>query len=225
MCGRITLTTDKDDLQSRFGYIDPEKTLFRPRYNVAPTQTHPIVTVKEGQRVLNIMRWGLVPFWAKDAKIGYNMINAKAETVATKPSFRTPFKKKRCLVLADGFYEWSRPDKKTKIPYRFVLKSREPFAFAGLWESWTDPKTGEELLTFTIITTGANKLMEPIHDRMPVILHEKDESMWLDSKLIDTSEIQSLLIPYPSTEMEAYKVSQFVNSAKNDKPECINPVE
>ena len=224
MCGRITLTTDQDDLQSRFGYVGPSGALFPPRYNIAPTQTHPIVRVNEDRRVLVIMRWGLVPFWAKDVKSGYKMINAKSETLTEKASFRTPFKKKRCLVIADGFYEWSKTAKKgTKIPYRFVLKSSEPFAFAGLWDEWQSPE-GEKLFTFTIITTNANELMNSIHDRMPVILNEKDEGMWLDPRLSDTDKLSTLLKPYPSDEMEAYKVSTIVNSPKNDSPKCIEPV-
>jgi len=224
MCGRITLTTDKDDLQSRFGYVNPSGDLFTPRYNIAPSQNCPIVTVNEDKRVLIMMRWGLVPFWAKDVKSGYNLINAKAETLKEKASFRTPFKKKRCLVLADGFYEWTHSEKKgAKQPYRFVLKNRQPFAFAGLWDEWNNPE-GEKLLTFTIITTTANELMESIHDRMPVILHEKDEGMWLDPQLADTDKLSPLLKPYPSKEMEAYKVSTFVNSPKNNSPKCIEPV-
>jgi putative SOS response-associated peptidase YedK len=144
--------------------------------------------------------------------------------VNEKRSFKKPFKDKRCLVLADGFYEWKRPDKKTKIPFRFVLKNREPFAFAGLWESWKDPNNGEELLTFTIITTIANELMQPIHDRMPVILQEKDESRWLDPEFKDTDKLKFLLQPYPASMMEAYEVSSIVNSAKNNSPKCIEPV-
>ena len=148
MCGRITLSTDKDDIQSRWGFIDPSTVLdlIKPRYNIAPSQQSSVVTVKNDRRVLNMMRWGLVPFWAKEVSIGYKMINAKAETVSEKPSFRKPFKNKRCLVLADGFYEWKKPDKKNKIPFRFVLKNREPFAFAGLWDSWKDHNNGHELL-------------------------------------------------------------------------------
>jgi len=224
MCGRLTLTSDKDDLQSRFGYVNPSRDLFTPRYNIAPSQNCPVVTVNEDKRVLIMMRWGLVPFWAKDVKSGYNLINAKAETLKEKASFRTPFKKKRCLVLADGFYEWTHSEKKgAKQPYRFVLKNREPFAFAGLWDEWNNPD-GEKLLTFTIITTSANELMGPIHDRMPVILHEKDEGMWLDPQLSDTDKLSTLLNPYPSDEMEAYKVSTFANSPKNESPKCIEPI-
>ena len=225
MCGRITLTTDKDDIQSRWGFIDPSGVLdlIKPRFNISPSQNSPTVIVNQDNRELRMMRWGLVPFWAKDISIGYKMINAKSETLNEKPSFRKSFKDKRCLVLADGFYEWKKPDKKTKIPLRFVLKSRELFAFAGLWDQWKNPE-GEILLSFTIITTHANELMTPIHDRMPVVLHEKDESKWLDPEFKDTERLKSLLQPYPSDMMEAYEVSSIVNSPKNDSPKCIEPV-
>src|SRR3989337_1499416 len=191
MCGRMTLTTDKDDIQSRWGFIDPSGVLdlIKPRFNISPSQNSPTVIVNQDNRELKMMRWGLIPFWAKDISIGYKMINAKAETLSEKPSFRKSFKDKRCLVLADGFYEWKKPDKKTKIPLRFVLKSREPFAFAGLWDQWKNPD-GEILLSFTIITIYANELMAPIHDRMPVILQEKDESKWLDPEFKDTERLK-----------------------------------
>jgi len=225
VCGRITLSTDKDDLQSRWGFIDPSGVLdlIKPRYNIAPSQNSPTLVVKEDRRVLVMMRWGLVPFWAKEASIGYKMINAKSETLTEKPSFRKPFKEKRCLVLADGFYEWEKTDKKNKVPYRFVLKNRQPFAFAGLWDVWKTPE-GDTLLSFTIITTRANELMERIHDRMPVILNEKDEAKWLDPEFKDTDKLSSLLQPYTSEQMVAYKVSTIVNSPKNDTPSCIEPV-
>jgi len=225
VCGRITLSTDKDDLQSRWGFIDPSGVLdlIKPRYNIAPSQNSPTLVVKEDRRVLVMMRWGLVPFWAKEASIGYKIINAKSETLTEKPSFRKPFKEKRCLVLADGFYEWEKTDKKNKAPYRFVLKNRQPFAFAGLWDVWKTPE-GDTLLSFTIITTRANELMERIHDRMPVILNEKDEAKWLDPEFKDTDKLSSLLQPYPSEQMVAYKVSTIVNSPKNDTPSCIEPV-
>ncbi|HLE25330.1 MAG TPA: SOS response-associated peptidase [Thermodesulfobacteriota bacterium] len=225
MCGRMTLTTDKDDIQSRWGFIDPSGVLdlIKPRFNISPSQNSPTVIVNQDNRELKMMRWGLIPFWAKEASIGYKMINAKAETVHEKPSFRKSFKDKRCLVLADGFYEWTKTDKKNKIPFRFVLKTKEPFAFAGLWDAWKTPE-GEMLLTFTIITTNANELMEPIHDRMPVILHEKDEALWLDPEFKDANKLTALLKPFPSDKMEAYRVSTIVNSPKNDTPKCIEPV-
>ncbi len=151
------------------------------------------------------------------------MINARAETLTQKPSFKNSFKERRCLVLADGFYEWRKTEKKNiKIPMRFVLKSQEPFAFAGLWDAWQKPD-GDMLLSFTIITTEANDLMQPIHDRMPVILREKDEDIWLDPDLKDVKKLIPLLTPYPSDMMEGYEVSTLVNSPKNDSPECIKP--
>ncbi len=221
MCGRFVRKTDKEDLQNRFGFDDPQGILLKPRYNIAPSQMHPTVIVESDHRILKLMKWGLVPFWAKDEKIGYKMINARAEGIESKPSFRDPFKKRRCLVLADGFYEWKRVDAKTKVPYFIRLKSGEPFAFAGLWDRWDN---GVELLeSFTIITTENNELMAPIHNRMPVILHEKDEAAWLDPEIKDPVKLLPLLKPYPSEEMELYEVSTVVNSPKNDVPECISP--
>lgn len=219
MCGRFVKTTDKDDLQSRFGFEDPVGVLLEPRYNIAPTQLHPVVIVQDDKRVLRMMKWGLVPHWAKEPGIGYKMINARAEGIEEKPSFRTPFRKRRCLVIANGFYEWKKLDPKTKVPYLIRLRSGKPFAFAGLWEKWD--KGPEPLETFTIITTENNELIEPIHNRMPVILHEKDESLWLDPELKDPEKLIPLLKPYPSEEMELYEVSTIVNSPRNDVPECI----
>ncbi|MGE5444856.1 MAG: SOS response-associated peptidase [Ignavibacteriales bacterium] len=223
MCGRFRLSTDRDDLQSRFGFINPKNVLLSPRYNIAPSQNSPTVIVNQDQRELIMMRWGLIPSWAKDASIGYKMINARSETLTQKSSFRRPFKERRCLVLADGFYEWDKRDKRSKIPYHFVLKTREPFAFAGLWDEWKTPD-GDELLSFTIITTEANELVEKIHDRMPAILREEDESRWLDPHLKDTDKLSELLKPFPSHLMEAYEVSTIVNSPKNETPDCIEPV-
>ncbi|MCI0526850.1 MAG: SOS response-associated peptidase, partial [Nitrospira sp.] len=177
--------------------------------------------VQEEARVLKLMKWGLVPSWAKDTSTGYKMINARAETVAQKPSFKKSLKHKRCLVVADSFYEWRKVNGgRTKIPMRFVFKSREPFAFAGLWDTWQNPEGGE-LRSFTIITTGANAVLQPIHDRMPVILRQQDEDLWLDPDLKDVDKLVPLLIPYSSEEMEGYEVSTLVNSPKNDTPACI----
>lgn len=222
MCGRFARTTEIDELQNRFGFVDPQGILLEPRYNIAPTQMHPVVVVEEDQRVVKLMKWGLVPFWAKDTKIGYKMINARAEGIENKNSFKNPLRKRRCLVIADGFYEWKKADKKTKAPYYIKLKSGEPFAFAGLWDRWD--KAEESLESFTIITTDNNELLEPIHNRMPVILHEKDEAKWLDPELKDPEKLKPLLVPYPSDEMEMYEVSTVVNSPKNEVPECIKPL-
>lgn len=224
MCGRFVKKSTKEELRARFGFQNtpPQDTLFDARYNIAPSQEHPIIIVSEDKRVITSMKWGLVPYWSKDPKIGYKMINARAEGVHEKPSFKTPLRKKRCLVPADGFYEWSKADNKTKIPYYFRLKSDEPFAFAGLWDVWE--RDGQTLRSFTIITTEPNELMEPIHNRMPVILEEKDEARWLDPELTNPSEILPLLKPYPTDLMEYFRVSTIVNSPKNDVPECLIPV-
>ena len=175
-----------------------------------------------GHNRAELMRWGLIPFWAKDAKIGARMINARAETVAEKPAFRTALRKRRCLVLADGFYEWKK-EENGKTPMYIAAKSRGPFAMAGLFETWKSPED-ELIRSCTIITTSPNTLMEDIHDRMPVILPKDAETIWLDPKLEDQETLTSLLTPYPAEEMEAYVVSTLVNTAKNDFPECITEV-
>ena len=219
MCGRYSLTPGLMILQRRFSFAAEQLSL-ASRYNLAPGQIAPVV-VGEESGVLKLMRWGLVPTWAKDTSIGYKMINARAETVAEKPSFKRPLQRRRCLVLADGFYEWCKvPGKKTKLPLRFVLKSHEPFAFAGLWDTWVKPE-GDELHPFTLITTQANELIQPVHNRMPVILPQENEDVWLDPDNRDLPKLTALLKPYPTEEMEAYPVSTLVNSPKNDVPECI----
>jgi len=224
MCGRFVNTSSREELSIRFGFDDiPEGALFEPRYNIAPSQEHPVLIVSQDRRVVQMMKWGLVPHWSKDPKIGYKMINARSEGIEEKPSFRGPIKKRRCLVIADGFYEWLKPDKKTKVPYYFRLKSGEPFAFAGLWDLWD--KGDEPLKTFTIITTTPNELMEPIHNRMPVILKEEDEGRWLDPENINPDDVVELLKPYPSEEMECFKVSTIVNSPKNDIPQCLIAID
>ena len=221
MCGRYSLTSDMDELQLRFGFRagDLQHT---PRYNVAPTQDVLTVTNSGGETRSQFMRWGLIPFWIKDPKIGSPMINAKAESVVEKPSFREAFQRRRCLILADGFYEWRR-EGKLKIPMRIVLKSGEPFGFAGLWERWKNPE-GELIRSCTIITTVPNALMEPIHNRMPVMLSREAEEQWLNSTNQDTAELRELLVPYAASEMEAYKVSPLVNAWANETPEVIGRV-
>ena len=220
MCGRFTLTSNLDDLQGRFGFeaLDLD---YRPGYNIAPTQQVLTVT-NDGKRRAELMRWGLVPFWAKDVKVGYRMINAVGETVATKPAFRAAFRKRRCLVLADGFFEW-RKDGKEKIPTYIFLKSKEPFAFAGLWETLKTPEGGQ-LRSCTILTTKPNQFMAPIHDRMPVILSEETEALWLDPVTEDPDVLTPLLIPSPNELMASHTVSSLVNSPKNSAPECIDAV-
>ena len=219
MCGRYSLTSNLDDLQGRFNF-EARDLVFRPRYNVAPSQSV-LAVVNDGDNRAEFMRWGLIPFWAKDHKIGYRMINAVGETVATKPAFRAAFKKRRCLVLADGFYEWKKVAD-GKLPMYISSRSREPFAMAGLWENWKDP-SGELIHSCTIITTTPNCLIEPIHNRMPVILPQSAESTWLDSNVEDAETLASLLVPYSADDMEAYIVSTLVNSPQNDVPECLQP--
>jgi putative SOS response-associated peptidase YedK len=221
MCGRFALLTYAEALTERFGVDDvimrPE-----PRYNIAPSQNVTVVVQRE-TRQLTEMRWGLIPFWAKDVSIGNRMINARAETVAEKPAFRSAFKKRRCMILADGFYEWQKVGK-IKKPIHIRLKNREPFAFAGLYEYWKT-KSGKMLESCTIITTTPNKLLSSIHHRMPVILSPEKESEWLDPENQNVSELLSILQPYTPDEMEAYEVSIFVNSPKNQGPLCTEPVD
>ncbi len=220
MCGRFTLTTNLGAIAARVGVA---RFLGEgvARYNIAPTQTV-IVVNDDGTRQLTQMQWGLIPSWAKDPAIGNRMINARAETVATKPAFRVAFRKRRCVIPADGFYEW-RPLGRRKQPVYIALKSREPFGFAGLWESWTAPDGGE-VKSCTIITTEANEILKPIHHRMPVILTREGESVWLDPTIQDPERLLPLLKPYPPHEMEAYPVSTKVNSPTNDGPECVFPL-
>jgi putative SOS response-associated peptidase YedK len=194
---------------------------FTPAYNIAPTQ--PVATVvvasPDASRELVWMHWGLIPSWAKDRRVGSRMINARAETVAQKPAYRTAFRRRRCLLLADGFYEWQRLDGK-KLPYFIHLRDDRPFAFAGLWEHWQGP--GEETLqSCALVTTEANELMRPIHDRMPVILPEGEYARWLDPSLDAPESLLPLLRPYPSEAMAAYRVSTYVNNPTHDSPLCV----
>lgn len=220
MCGRYTLTADIDTISQRFK-LDTHGLKIEPRYNIAPSQEAPVIVVEDG-KVLKMMKWGLIPFWAKDESIASKTINARAETLHHKPSFKKSLTGKRCLVPADGFYEWKK-EGRGKIPIRFVLKNRDVFAFAGLWDTWRN-QIGELVFSFTIITTKANALVRPIHNRMPVILKKEYEELWLDPKVNDIDKLLSLLIPYPPEMMEAYRVSSLVNSPKEDSPECIKPV-
>ena len=217
MCGRFTLNSNLDTLQLRFGF-EARDLDYRPRYNIAPTQPV-LAVVNDGGRRAELMRWGLIPFWAKDPKIGNRMINAVGETAAAKPAYRAAFKKRRCLVLADGFFEWRKAGK-AKIPTYIFLKSGEPFAMAGLWETWKDAD-GDLLRSCTIVTTEANEFIAPIHDRMPVILSQETEALWLDPMTEEASTLNPLLIPSPAEELDSYVVSNLVNSPKHSGPECI----
>ena len=217
MCGRYSLILTIGELQNRFEF-DGERLGYAPGYNIAPTQN--VLTVVGGEsRRGGYMRWGLIPLWAKDMSIGSRMINARSETVAEKPSFRNALRRRRCLVLADGFYEWQRVGK-SKRPMRIVMRSGEPFAFAGLWETWRDPE-GTVIPSCTIITTTPNDLLRPIHNRMPVILPRDIEDFWLDESVDDPAALTSVLTPYPDDAMEAYEVSSLVNSVANKGPEVI----
>jgi len=222
MCGRFTLTDPDADLTVQFNL--PAIPNMQPRYNIAPTQ--PVAAVRLAAesmtRELALLHWGLIPFWAKDPSIGARMINARAETAAEKPAFRAAFKRRRCLVVADGFYEWQKQNG-GKQPYFISLRNREPFAFAGLWESW---KGAEETVieSCALLTTTPNDLILPLHNRMPVILHPRDYELWLDVAVEDQARLQRLLKPFPSGEMEAYPVSRFVNKPQNDDPRCIEPL-
>lgn len=218
MCGRFSIFADPERLAERFDASLPEEGL-RPRYNAAPTQNLPVIlNENNGARQIQLLRWGLVPSWAEDPVIGSRMINARSETLAEKPSFRTALKKRRCLVLADGFYEWQQTPT-GKVPTRITLQSGEPFALAGLWETWKEP-TGDLLRTFTIITTSPNELLAPIHNRMPVILPREHESIWLDNGA-DQGIWLDMLRPYPADQMTAYPVSKRVNYVGNDDPEIV----
>ena len=218
MCGRFLLYSPVDLLQRAFGFSELPN--LQPRYNVAPTQTVPIIRRKEGGgRELTMVRWGLVPFWAKDLKIGSQLINARAETVTSKPAFRAAFAKRRCLVPADGFYEWQkREGSKLKQPMLIRRRDAAPFAFAGLWESWRGPDG--EVQTCTIVTTEANTVLRPIHNRMPVVLEPGVYDHWLDPEQPGAE----LLLHCPDEWLEAFPVSTHVNNVRNDAAELITPM-
>ena len=219
MCGRYTLRTPVEKLAEEFGF-DASSVEVSPNYNVAPTQEVAAVLSEGGERRLELLRWGLIPSWADDPGIGSRMINARAETAPEKPSFRRAFRERRCLIPADGFYEWKRTNG-TKQPYYIRMREGRPFAFAGLWESWKDDG-GPEIRSCAILTTAPNALAGEIHDRMPVILPAGSYDAWLDPEA-EREELVALLAPYPEAEMEAYPVSRFVNSPSNNDPRCIEP--
>jgi putative SOS response-associated peptidase YedK len=220
VCGRYTLSTPADLVAELFELdAAPELT---PRYNIAPSQEAAVVRKGADGRRLDFLRWGLIPFWAKDAAIGYRTINARSETAATKPAFRAAFRRRRCLVVADGFYEWAKRGE-AKQPYHFRMAGGEPMAFAGLWESWNDPDGGP-LESFTILTTEANALVARAHPRMPVILPPGSYRSWLSDAVTEPEAVQPLLVPYPAGEMVGFAVDTRVNSPHNDSPECVEPV-
>lgn len=219
MCGRFSFATEQSIIEEQFDVLIQEELSYR--YNVAPSQNIFVIGSNGQKRIGTFMRWGLVPPWSKDIKIGYKMINARSESIDKKVSFKTPFIKKRCLIISDGFYEWKKNGKE-KQPYRFVMKDRKPFAFAGLWECW---KQGEQpLFTCTILTTEANKVTEDVHVRMPVILPSDSYDTWLDPRFHQIDQLKSLLVPFDEGLMEAYQVSNLVNSPAHDVKECLEPI-
>jgi putative SOS response-associated peptidase YedK len=222
MCGRFTQTATPAIIAEQFGVAAPS--LFQLRYNIAPSQPIAVIRIEPDSttRTIVMLRWGLIPSWAKDPKMGNQCINAKAETVAEKPSFRSAFKNRRCLVVATGFYEW-QVQGRTKQPMWIGLQSQRPFAFAGLWEQWK-PADGEPLETCTIITTEPNGLMAQIHNRMPVILGPAFYDQWLDPTFQPIESLKALLRPYPGEELIAYPVSTLVNNPRHDVPQCLETV-
>ena len=230
MCGRFTLHHSTDEIAARFaaqpaleiaeaqGHSAPS--VEEPRYNIAPSQPILAVRAEQDARRLEALQWGLVPSWAKDITIGSRMINARGETLAEKPAFKNALLRRRCLIPADGFYEWKK-EEGGRQPMHIHRQDGNLFAFAGLWEEWRRPD-GAPLRTCTIITVAPNDLMASIHDRMPAILREEDEAIWLDTEHVkDKDEILSLLRPYPDAGLEAYPVSKIVNAPVNDTPECL----
>ncbi len=211
MCGRFALTIHEPDLMERFNVVSNEKV--KPRYNIAPTQDAAVI-LSQSPGEISMLKWGLVPHWASDARVGQKMINARAETVDEKPAFKQPFERKRCLVLADSFYEWKKVGTR-KAPYRVMMKSAEAFAFAGIWDEWHGG-----LRTFSIITVEPNDLVIPIHNRMPAILPRASERDYLSANVDDA---KAMLRPFPSELMKAYALTSAINSPENDSPEVIRP--
>jgi putative SOS response-associated peptidase YedK len=228
MCGRYGRRADKQRIAQWMQTHDTnvfDDSYFAPSYNIAPQSWQPVVrlSAETGERELTVMRWGLVPFWSKDGKAAFSTINARAETIATSPVYREAWKRRRCLVPAEWFYEWHKVDEKTRQPFAIGMKDGELFAFAGLWETWKDKETGTALETYTIITTDPNQLMEPIHNRMPVIVPRTEYGRWMDAA--EPSHLPvDLLRPYPAEEMKAWKVSRAVGNVRNNNPELLTPV-
>jgi putative SOS response-associated peptidase YedK len=226
MCGRYTLSVPLSNLVDTFD-VPPPHFEFQPRFNIAPTQEAPVLAEDEGGRRIGLLRWGLIPSWAKDPSIGGRLINARSETVADKPAFRRAFRRRRCLVLADGFFEWKKEGERgkrgEKVPYWIHLPSRKVFTMAGIWERW-EPKGGDPLYTFSILTTEAAPRIRPIHPRMPVILSGGDRDRWLDPGE-DPESLAELLGLLEKGSLEAYPVSTLVNSPRNDTPACIEPAD
>ena len=226
MCGRFAMSIDFQGLMEEFPWLNPPDD-FPPRYNIAPSQPIAVV-VNDGCNKVEFFRWGLVPHWAKDPAIGNRMINARAETLAEKPSFRVAFRRRRCLIFSSGWYEWGKPGAggEKKTPYFIRLKPPRPFAFAGLWETWSPKEPGAEpLRTCTIVTCPPNEMISRFHHRMPVVLPPEGIELWLDPCERNPEELQHLLAPFPEEKMEAFPVSTKVNNPRNDSPECTAPAD
>ncbi|MBN1268058.1 MAG: SOS response-associated peptidase [Kiritimatiellae bacterium] len=222
MCGRFSLSAKPEDLSEAMPEFQAACEL-EPRYNIAPTQAVATVLNDGTQRIVQT-RWGLIPSWARDPEMAHRLINARAETLAEKPAFKASFRRRRCLILADGFFEWQKlPGQKTKRPFYFRMQSGTPFAFAGLWDEWND-REGGVLVTSTIITTEPNELVRPIHNRMPVILPREAYTDWLNPKEREPQDLHARLAPYPAEQMDMYTVSSRVNNPADDDPECVQPL-
>jgi putative SOS response-associated peptidase YedK len=224
MYGRFASVAEKKKMEKEFSVKIGDDNLNAPRFNVAPTQMIAAIAEIESLRGISSFRWGLIPSWAKDDSIGNKLINARAETLREKPSFREAFRSRRCIIPASGFFEWQKTSKGVKQPFYFYLKDKEVFGFAGLWEEWLDMQTGELTETCTIITTEANEVLKPVHERMPVILKDSDYDFWLDEKIKDTSKLQNLLVPFPAREMDSHAVSRSVNNPSANSEELITPL-
>jgi len=219
MCGRFSNFSPLDVLRNRFRVDPPDEPVY-PRYNAAPGQKLIVIPMDDPHK-MHFYKWGLIPSWARDPKIGNSLINARSETLKEKPAFRGSLNRRRCLVLADGFYEWKTTSGR-KVPYRVELRGREPFAMAGLCSTWKDPD-GKSIDTFAIVTTNANEIVGTIHDRMPVIFTPEQESKWIDLSF-DFQEVNQCLLPYSENDMEIYPISTLVNNPKNDIPEILEPI-
>jgi putative SOS response-associated peptidase YedK len=226
MCGRYQLKVKWPEVARLYNLTLRNNVDLPPRYNIAPTQDVPVVRLdpETKQRELAMLRWGLIPFWAKDTKMAFSTINAQAETIATKPAFREAFQRRRCILPASGFYEWQKLDAKARQPYAIVPKDGGIFSFAGLWERWKDRASGNTIQSCTIITTQPNELCAPIHNRMPAILGPGDFARWLGEEATEPAELQALLRPYPADAMTAYKVGLRVGNVKNDDAELLEPL-
>lgn len=221
MCGRFALTVSPENISKYFHVEDVTEEIHQ--YNIAPGQLiKSIIQTPNDKRKITSMKWGLIPSWTKDPSKGVKTINARAETVHTKPSFRNAIRYRRCIIPASGFYEWEKVEKR-KVPYYIHLKSNEPIGFAGLWDKWKG-NNGSVIESCTILTTSSNNLLKPIHDRMPVIIHPNEYELWLDREMNEPDKLKSIFQPYPSEMLTLYRISNLVNKTDYDKDDCIKPV-